>query len=80
MGVKAIIFRSPCAVLIKGSKPRAIDESKCTNCKKCIRTLGCPGIVMKDGRPFIEPSLCNGCGLCSQVCPFEAIGGERDAD
>ncbi|MBQ8107285.1 MAG: indolepyruvate ferredoxin oxidoreductase subunit alpha [Ruminococcus sp.] len=79
-GVKAIIFRSPCAVLIKGSKPRAIDESKCTNCKKCIRTLGCPGIVMKDGRPFIEPSLCNGCGLCSQVCPFEAIGGERDAD
>ena len=72
-GVKAIIFKSPCAVIIKPEKPAVIDPEKCTNCKKCIRSLGCPGIVIKDGHAAIENSLCTGCGLCSQVCPFGAI-------
>ncbi len=79
-GVKAIIFKSPCAVLIKPEKPAFIDNDKCKNCKKCIKALGCPGIVMKNGRPAIEQSLCTGCGLCSQVCPFDAIGGGKNAD
>ncbi len=79
-GVKAIVFKSPCAVLIKGNKPAVIDSGKCTSCKKCIKTLGCPGIVLRDGRVTIENSLCTGCGLCSQVCPFGAIGGGEDAE
>ncbi len=78
-GVKAVIFRSPCAVLIKSSAPAAVDESKCIQCKKCIRFLGCPGIVLEDGKVCIEQSLCTGCGLCTQVCPTKAIiGGGRD--
>ncbi|MBR5371676.1 MAG: indolepyruvate ferredoxin oxidoreductase subunit alpha [Oscillospiraceae bacterium] len=78
-GVKAIIFKSPCAVLIKPAAPAAIDTAKCTACKRCIKTLGCPGIVLKDGRPAIEQSLCTGCGLCAQVCAFHAIqtGGDK---
>lgn len=81
-GVKAIIFKSPCAVLIKPEKPAVIDTGKCTACKRCIKTLGCPGIVLKDGRPFIEQSLCTGCGLCAQVCAFHAIstGGAPHAN
>ncbi len=72
-GVKAIIFRSPCAVIIKPKKPAVIDPEKCTDCKRCIKALGCPGIVLRDGRAAIENSLCTGCGLCSQVCAFGAI-------
>jgi indolepyruvate ferredoxin oxidoreductase alpha subunit len=72
-GVKAVIFRSPCAVLIKPENPAVIDADKCVNCKKCIRSLGCPGIVMREGKVAIENSLCTGCGLCSQVCPVGAI-------
>ena len=72
-GVKAIIFKSPCAVLIKPEKPAAIDPEICTQCKHCIRQLGCPGIVVQDGVVTIEHSLCTGCGLCEQVCPFHAI-------
>ncbi|MBR5089430.1 MAG: 4Fe-4S binding protein, partial [Ruminiclostridium sp.] len=77
-GVKAIIFRSPCAVIIKPKKPAMIDAEKCTNCKRCIKALGCPGIVLRDGHAAIENSLCTGCGLCSQVCAFGAIsmGGD----
>lgn len=74
-GVKAIIFRSPCAVLIKPSAAVTIDENKCIQCKKCIRSLGCPGIVTENGKVKIEQSLCTGCGLCTQVCPTKAIMG-----
>ncbi|MDY3257802.1 MAG: indolepyruvate ferredoxin oxidoreductase subunit alpha [Ruminococcus callidus] len=78
-GVKAIIFKSPCAVLIKSNKPAQISDDKCIQCKKCIKTLGCPGIVLNNGKVQIEQSLCTGCGLCSQVCPTKAIGGSCNA-
>lgn len=79
-GVKAIIFRSPCAVIIKPKKPAIIDAEKCTGCKRCIKALGCPGIVLRNGRPAIENSLCTGCGLCSQVCPFGAISVTKEGE
>ena len=25
------------------------------------------------GQAFVDPGLCNGCGLCVQVCPFDAL-------
>lgn len=78
-GVKAIIFKSPCIAVVKPEKPCFIEETKCINCKKCIRELGCPAIVMQDGKVTIEPSMCTGCGLCSQVCPTAAIkGGQHE--
>ena len=75
-GVKAIIFQSPCAVLIKPAAPMIVDEDKCIQCKKCIRTLGCPGIILRQGKVQIEQALCTGCGVCTQVCPTNAIGGD----
>lgn len=77
-GVKAIIFKSPCAVLIKPEKSVVIDENKCIQCRKCINSFGCPGIVIRDGKVKIDSSLCTGCGLCTQVCPVNAIGGNTN--
>lgn len=73
-GVKAIIFEAPCAVLFKPETPYKVDLDKCVDCKMCIREIGCPGVVLKDGRVAIDEALCNGCGLCSQICPCGAIG------
>jgi len=73
-----IITKQPCALLKEVQKKRAnmycvVDQEKCTECKMCIK-LGCPAITYKNGEVSIEMSMCNGCGLCSQVCKFDAIG------
>lgn len=73
-GVKAIIFKSSCVAITKPQGKMKIGES-CIGCKKCIREIGCPAIVVKDGQVTIEEGLCTGCGLCSQICPVHAIGG-----
>ena len=72
-GVKAVIFKSPCVAIVPPNKALHIDQEKCIKCKKCIREIGCPGIVINDGRVEIDTSLCTGCTLCSLVCPVGAI-------
>ncbi len=74
-----IISRRPCALLkyVKAAPALTIDTEKCRSCKACMK-IGCPAISMKDGKAFIDATLCTGCGLCKQLCPFKAIvGGEE---
>ncbi len=71
-GVKAIIFKSPCIAIAKSTKKAEISE-KCIQCKKCIREIGCPAIVVENGKVMIDTNLCTGCNLCTQVCPVSAI-------
>lgn len=71
-GVKAIIFKSPCVAISKPTGKCHITEN-CLNCGKCIKEIGCPGLIRVDGQVTIDPNLCTGCGLCSQICPVDAI-------
>ncbi|CUX28890.1 indolepyruvate ferredoxin oxidoreductase subunit alpha [Clostridium sp. C105KSO13] len=73
-GVRAVIFKSPCIAVSGPGKLLCIDPDECRKCKTCINQLGCPAITINGGTVEIESSLCYGCGLCSQVCPFHAIG------
>ncbi len=68
-----IIAQRPCALLktVKYTGHCVISD-KCKNCKMCMK-LGCPAISQKDGRVNIDMTQCNGCGLCINVCPFDAI-------
>ena len=69
-----IISRRPC-VLLKSVKPLpalTVDADKCKSCKRCMG-LGCPAISLKDGKAKIDTTLCVGCGVCKQLCAFEAI-------
>ena len=80
-GVKAIIFRSPCIAVTKPAGGLVVNPEKCISCKRCIRELGCPALILKDSQVCIDTSLCTGCSLCSQVCPTGAIsrnGGDSD--
>ena len=51
----------------------AVDQEKCRKCRKCIREIGCPGIVVEEGKVVIDMSQCTGCGICAEICPFDAI-------
>ncbi|MGI6199794.1 MAG: indolepyruvate ferredoxin oxidoreductase subunit alpha [Christensenellales bacterium] len=72
--VSVIIARRPCALLDKSARkqPLTINAQACKNCKSCLN-LGCPAIENREGGLYINPALCNGCGLCTKVCPFHAI-------
>lgn len=74
-GVKAIIFKSPCIAVTRPDAPLHVNPDNCIGCKKCILELGCPSIVLDQGKVCIDNSMCTGCGLCSQVCPVHAITG-----
>ena len=69
-----IISRRPCALLkyVKHNKPLSVDTDKCKSCKMCMQ-IGCPAISMTDGKAKIDNTLCTGCGVCSQLCKFDAF-------
>lgn len=72
-GVKAIIFKSPCAAIIKSFRTCRIAEDRCVNCRTCINEIGCPALVLDGDMVRIDSGLCTGCGLCSQICSVDAI-------
>ncbi len=71
-----IIAQRPCALLksVKYTGHCKITD-KCKKCKICMK-LGCPAITVRDGAVIIDATQCNGCGLCTNVCPFGAIEKE----
>lgn len=71
-----IISRRPCALLkyVKHNEPLKVDADKCRSCKMCMK-IGCPAISMVDGKAKIDNTLCTGCGVCEQLCKFDALKG-----
>ncbi len=70
-GVSVVIFEAPCIALFKSDAVCRIEN--CIGCKKCIKEIGCPALYVKDGMVEINDTLCNGCGLCKNVCPTGCI-------
>jgi len=73
-----IISRRPCVLLkyVKPKKPLTVDKDKCVGCKSCMR-LGCPAISIKGGKAAIDVTLCVGCGVCQQLCNFDALQSQE---
>ena len=69
-----IISRRPCVLLksVKTLPALTVDNDKCRSCKACMK-MGCPAISMKNGKAHVDPTLCVGCGVCTQLCKFGAI-------
>ncbi len=71
-----IIAKRACALI--ESKPSGVkyyvDPELCTGCKICIR-IGCTGIKFLDEErlAIMDYNNCVGCGLCPQICKFDAI-------
>lgn len=69
-----IIARRPCILLpeVKILPALHIDSETCKGCRQCM-TIGCPSIIFTDKKASIDPTLCVGCELCTQMCKFGAI-------
>jgi indolepyruvate ferredoxin oxidoreductase alpha subunit len=75
-----IICKRPCVLIPNppSSKKYYIDQDVCNGCSVCIR-LGCTGLVYVDSqvkserKAIINENTCVNCGLCAQVCKFDAI-------
>lgn len=74
-----IISRRPCALLkyVKHPGPIEADTTKCIGCKSCMK-IGCPAISIIDKKAKIDATLCTGCGVCTQLCKFNALGKKED--
>ncbi|MGM9521669.1 MAG: indolepyruvate ferredoxin oxidoreductase subunit alpha [Oscillospiraceae bacterium] len=75
-----IISRRPCALLktVKKLPPLSVDTDKCRGCRSCMR-IGCPAISIRNGKAVIDSTLCVGCGVCTQMCAFDAFCGNKEA-
>ncbi len=71
-----IISRRPCALLkyVKHNPPLKVNAEKCIGCKSCMK-IGCPALSMKDKHAHVDSTLCVGCGVCEQLCKFDAFEG-----
>jgi len=89
-GAKVLILRQKCALSPERKAKKYfemhVDETRCLgeNCgcnRLCTRILNCPGLFWdKDKKTAkIDEVICAGCGVCSYICPVEAIKREEVA-
>jgi indolepyruvate ferredoxin oxidoreductase alpha subunit len=82
-GVSVIISRRQCMLehLKKARRKRLeiesfqVDPKTCVGCKICVNEFGCAAITfdVKRKKANIDSVLCNGCGVCMQVCTAGSI-------
>ncbi|MEA1964931.1 MAG: thiamine pyrophosphate-dependent enzyme [Candidatus Aerophobetes bacterium] len=85
-GVSVLVSRRECSLQARRrriSLPKLkVNPDKCTGCRVCLSSLACPAMIFhpEDNKGLMEiTSSCNGCGLCKDICPEEAIEVAKDA-
>ncbi len=83
-GVNVLILRQACALSPQKRHTRAfdvtVDPARCIGercgCNRiCTRVFSCPGLIWdaENNRAAINSVLCAGCGVCTAICPQNAI-------
>ena len=73
--LSVIVAKAPCALIpeAKTTKKCVPVPENCIHCGACPKP-GCPALSKnEDGSISIDPTQCNGCTLCMQLCRFNAI-------
>jgi indolepyruvate ferredoxin oxidoreductase alpha subunit len=77
-GPAVVISRHPC--LMDRYQPKATTNRRfevtedCVSCGVCQDDFGCPALIEgENGQMTILEHACVGCGICTHVCPAEAI-------
>ncbi len=82
-GPAVVIARHPCIIDLarqgKAADPiEVMVTGDCDGCGFCHQHFECPGLVAVDDgqRTVVDALVCNGCGVCLDVCPKGAIVDE----
>ncbi len=77
-----VVAKRPCIIggKVRSGRQFTVDVDACKGCRLCLK-LGCPALELGDADPNnpklrtarINPVLCVGCSMCSQVCKCNAI-------
>ncbi len=87
-GVRILILRRACEIVrAKTEKVRPyairIETEKCKGeeCGICSSELRCPALFQdtEAGNASVKEDMCSGCGVCTDICPFNAIIREETA-
>jgi indolepyruvate ferredoxin oxidoreductase alpha subunit len=86
-GPYVLIDKNPCILRYKIRKlAMSVDQEKCTGCRACLK-VACMALGLTASgdkqKVRVDPNVCNGCGVCKQMCKFDAmheIEGENYAN
>lgn len=65
---KAVGKLQPLEAVDKSCRYYAEVTDACISCGKCKNICLYDAIDYSGNRPLINPNLCDGCGLCEQIC------------
>lgn len=82
-GVAVVISQGACALESRKERKKnkisravyTVNPEQCVGCRICIDQFGCAAFVWDEQNRLckIDPILCDGCGVCVQICPREAF-------
>lgn len=83
-GVKVLILKKECALVSDRRQKKLfqveVEQDRCLGeacgCNRlCTRIFKCPGLMWNQaaGKARIDEAICNGCGVCAEICPAKAI-------
>jgi indolepyruvate ferredoxin oxidoreductase alpha subunit len=85
-GVRVLILRRACE-LVRMRQEKTMpfvvriqaDKCKVEKCGICSRDFRCPAFAqdLETGKVTIKEDICCGCGVCFDICPFNAISREE---
>jgi indolepyruvate ferredoxin oxidoreductase alpha subunit len=80
-GPSVLISNQPCVLRYRVTKKAyAVERKGCTGCKVCLKA-GCIALSFtpegKTGFVEVDPLLCNGCGVCAQLCTTGSMKAEN---
>jgi heterodisulfide reductase subunit A-like polyferredoxin len=72
---RAITFLAQDAIRLSAVTAK-VDVDNCVKCLTCVRScpFGVPQFNSATREIEINEALCHGCGVCTAVCPRQAIG------
>jgi len=78
-GISVIISQEICPLFAKTigqkrkSRPFYINRDRCKDHRDCVNKLACPAMFLDGDQVSIDKNQCNGCSVCAQICPENAI-------